>query len=97
MLLIACPWCGARPELEFAYAGQAHVARGDAAAMSDDDVVQLLYLRDNPKGWHRERWRHTHGCGQFFNALRNTRSDAFAATYKPGDAHPDIPLDGERV
>ena len=27
MLLIHCPYCGPRPELEFAYAGQAHVAR----------------------------------------------------------------------
>ena len=27
MLLIQCPYCGPRPELEFAYAGQAHIAR----------------------------------------------------------------------
>ena len=27
MLLIHCPYCGARPELEFSYGGQAHIAR----------------------------------------------------------------------
>ena len=27
MLLIPCPWCGPRPELEFRYGGEAHVAR----------------------------------------------------------------------
>ena len=27
MLLIACPWCGARPENEFRYGGEAHIAR----------------------------------------------------------------------
>ena len=34
MLLIACPYCGARPELEFVYGGQAHLARPkDPAAL----------------------------------------------------------------
>ena len=27
MLLIPCPWCGARPENEFRYGGEAHIAR----------------------------------------------------------------------
>ncbi len=27
MLLIPCPYCGERPELEFTYGGQAHLAR----------------------------------------------------------------------
>src|SRR5258708_4524326 len=27
MLLIACPYCGERPEIEFSYGGQAHLAR----------------------------------------------------------------------
>ncbi|MGE5094790.1 MAG: sarcosine oxidase subunit delta, partial [Betaproteobacteria bacterium] len=26
MLLIPCPWCGPREEIEFSYGGQAHVA-----------------------------------------------------------------------
>ena len=89
MLLIDCPWCGPRPELEFRYGGEAHIARpADPAAASDEDWAAFLYLRSNPKGVHRERWRHLHGCGRFFNAVRDTASDVFLATYRPGDPPP---------
>jgi sarcosine oxidase subunit delta len=92
MLLIACPWCGSRPELEFTYAGEAHVARApDPSVLADEDVAELLYLRSNPRGWHVERWRHINGCGRFFNAQRHTVTDRFAATYKPGDPRPVLP------
>ena len=91
MLLIPCPWCGDRPELEFRYGGQAHVARAaDAAALTDEQWSDFLYMRDNPKGMHAERWRHVHGCGRFFNCLRDTLSDKIFATYKVGEARPNI-------
>ena len=91
MLLIPCPHCGERPELEFGYGGQAHVARpADPAAVSDDDWAGHLYFRANPRGVHAERWRHAHGCGRFFNALRDTRTDAILATYKAGEQRPDL-------
>ena len=89
MLLITCPWCGTRPELEFSHGGEAHIARPpDPASVSDTDWTAFLHLRTNPKGLHRERWRHTHGCGRFFNALRDTTNDTILATYKPGDPLP---------
>lgn len=91
MLLIACPWCGPRPEIEFHNAGEAHVARpADPATTSDEDWAALLYLRSNPKGVHAERWRHTHGCARFFNALRDTGSDRFVAVYRIGEPRPPI-------
>ena len=89
MLLISCPWCGPRAELEFRNAGEAHVARADPAA-SDDAMAAFLYMRANPKGWHRERWRHIHGCGRFFNALRHSVTDRFLVTYKPDEPRPVI-------
>lgn len=92
MLLIACPWCGERPELEFRHCGEAHLVRPeDPAALSDEDWAAYLYLRENPRGWHRERWRHVHGCGRFFNAVRHTLTDRFGATYAPGVPKPDLP------
>jgi sarcosine oxidase subunit delta len=92
MLLINCPYCGTRPELEFAYGGQAHVARPpDPSAVADQPWAEFLYLRDNIRGVHAERWRHTHGCGRFFNALRDTTSDRFIATYLSGAAAPGLP------
>jgi len=92
MLLIHCPYCDMdRPELEFRYAGQAHVARPrDPEAVSDEDWAAYLYLRKNPKGMHAERWRHMNGCGRFFNCLRDTLSDKIHATYKAGESQPEV-------
>lgn len=91
MLLINCPFCGARPEAEFAYGGEAHVERvTDPASVSDDAWTAFLYIRSNARGVHAERWRHSHGCGRFFNALRDTVSDHFLATYKIGEPRPAV-------
>ena len=90
MLLISCPYCGPRPELEFRYAGEAHIARAEnPAAETDQAWTEFLYLRTNPKGPHAERWRHTHGCARFFNAVRDTVTDRFLATYKVGENRPE--------
>ncbi|WP_428486094.1 sarcosine oxidase subunit delta [Rhodopila sp.] len=87
MLLIPCPWCGLRPENEFRYCGQAHVVRPDDPSAVDDAAwAAYLYLRDNAKGAHKERWRHIHGCGRFLNCIRDTVTDRIAATYRPGEA-----------
>ncbi|MGH7057396.1 MAG: sarcosine oxidase subunit delta [Acetobacteraceae bacterium] len=92
MLLIDCPYCGERPEIEFSYGGEAHIARPrDPAALPDQEWAEFLYFRTNPKGLHAERWRHTHGCARFFNALRDTVSDKFLATYRMGEPRPDSP------
>ena len=90
MLLIPCPYCGPRPENEFRYGGEAHIARPAKPAELDDAAwADFLYLRTNPKGMHAERWRHMHGCARFFNCLRDTVSDKIVATYKVGEARPD--------
>lgn len=93
MLLIICPYCeAARPEVEFTYAGEAHLARpADPSALSDDEWRDHLYVRSNPRGVHHERWRHLHGCGRFFNAVRNTVTDKFLSTYKAGLPRPTDP------
>ena len=89
MLLIPCPWCGERPENEFRYGGEAHIARpSDPGTLSDQAWSEFLYMRSNPKGAHYERWCHLHGCGRFFNCMRDTVSDRILATYRPGEAKP---------
>jgi sarcosine oxidase, subunit delta len=96
VLLIDCPYCGKRPEIEFAYGGEAHIARPvDPSKLTDDEWAEFLYLRTNPKGLHAERWRHAHGCGRFFNALRDTVSDFFVTTYRTGEPRPDVPTGGK--
>ena len=92
MLLIHCPYCDETlPEVEFTYAGQPHVVRAaDPASQSDEEWENFLYIRSNPKGPHYERWRHLHGCGRFFNAVRDTVSDRFLTTYKAGAPRPEL-------
>ena len=41
---------------------------------SDAEWGDYLYFRANPRGDHAERWRHSFGCGQWFNLLRHTVS-----------------------
>ena len=88
MLRIYCPYCEEhRPEVEFAYAGEAHIVRpgpAEQAEMSDEDWSQFMFIRDNVRGDHAERWWHNAGCNMFFNAVRNTVSDKFVMTYKMG-------------
>ncbi len=85
MLLIDCPYCGPRPESDFAYGGQAHIARSDnPAALTDETWTEFLYMRSNERGPHAERWRHVHGCGRFFNAVRDTSTDRIIRTYEIG-------------
>jgi sarcosine oxidase subunit delta len=90
MLLIPCPWCGPRPEIEFRQGGQAHVTRpADPQVVSDVEWADFLYHRTNPKGIHAERWRHLFGCGRFFNCVRDTVTDRIVATYRPGESRPE--------
>ena len=92
MLLIRCPYCEMeRPELEFAYAGEAHIARpADPSTLTDEEWRDFLFTRSNPRGLHQERWRHINGCGRFFNAVRDTVSDKFVTTYKAGEPRPAL-------
>ena len=87
MLLIKCPWCGPRDETEFRYGGEAHVARpADPEALTDAQWAEYVFMRNNPKGWFRERWVHTAGCRRWFNAERHTVTHEIRRTYKPGES-----------
>ncbi|WP_374818831.1 sarcosine oxidase subunit delta [Brucella grignonensis] len=92
MLLIHCPYCDETlPEAEFAYAGEAHIIRPkDPSALSDEEWEKYLFIRTNARGLHSERWRHLHGCGRFFNVVRDTVTDRIVFTYKAGDPRPAL-------
>lgn len=56
MLLIRCPWCGPRAEIEFRHGGEAHIGRpADPAKLDDKAWAAYLFLRTNPRGLHAER------------------------------------------
>jgi sarcosine oxidase, subunit delta len=90
MLLIECPWCGARDETEFHYGGEAHIARpAEPEKLSDAEWAQYLFMRNNPKGRLAERWMHAQGCRRWFNAVRDTVTHEIRAVYKMGEKPPD--------
>ncbi|UXY25648.1 sarcosine oxidase subunit alpha family protein [Streptomyces sp. HUAS TT20] len=89
MLLIPCPWCGPRDEVEFHYGGQAHVPYPeDPSALTDEEWARYLFFRDNPKGPFAERWSHAAGCRRWFNAVRNTATNEILAVYRAGEPRP---------
>ena len=89
MLLIHCPWCGPREEVEFHCGGQAHIARpADPAKLSDEQWADFLFMRDNPKGAFAERWMHAAGCRRWFNIRRDTVTHEITAIYCIGEPPP---------
>ena len=85
MLSIPCPWCGHRDESEFAYGGEAHVARPPESA-SDAEWSDYLFMRTNTKGAHRERWQHAFGCRRWFVVARDTTTNSVLDIYAPDTA-----------
>ena len=91
MLLIPCPFCGPRDEIEFSCGGQSHIQRpGPPDAVTDETWGDYLFFRDNPKGLHRERWVHAAGCRQWFNMVRSTITHEILAVYRMGEAAPEL-------
>lgn len=69
MLLITCPWCGPREEIEFRCGGEEVAFPAQA---SDAEWARVLYYRSNPAGAYLERWIHADGCRQWFQVVRDT-------------------------
>ena len=82
MLIIKCPWCGNRDQIEFTYGGEAHIARpSNPEQLSDEEWGDYLFFRKNSKGEHEEQWCHSGGCRKWFNTRRNTVSYHFDHFY----------------
>lgn len=97
MLIIKCPWCGPRAEIEFTYGGEGGIVRPlESEKMTDEQWGDYVFMRKNPKGLFHEQWRHSSGCGKWFNALRDTVTYRFDATWKIGE-EPKNGLAGEKA
>ncbi len=75
---IKCPVCGERSVAEFAYGGDATVARPplDAPAEAWNTSV---YDRENPRGPHAEFWQHVFGCRSWLKVERDTATHAIGS------------------
>ncbi|GAA6190813.1 sarcosine oxidase subunit delta [Phaeobacter gallaeciensis] len=81
MLTLQCPYCGVdADETELANGGEAHLKRFGPGS-DDDQFHDYLFMRENPKGVHLERWRHAAGCGKWFHAARCTMTLEVFGTY----------------
>jgi methylglutamate dehydrogenase subunit B len=88
MLLIPCPWCGPRNQVEFTYGGDATLRR-PAPDAPDAAWVEYVYLRDNARGPHAELWLHGAGCRRWCVVRRDTRTHEILGSGMPGEAdHP---------
>ena len=92
MLILHCPYCGVdADETELAPGGEAHLTRYGPGS-SDDAFEGYLFLRENPKGVHLERWRHANGCGKWFHAARCTVTLEVFGTYSAQTTEPPADL-----
>jgi heterotetrameric sarcosine oxidase delta subunit len=85
MLLINCPYCGPRAQIEFSYGGDATVQRPvDPEKVTLDAWLDYVYLRDNPRGPHWELWQHAAGCRSWLRVQRDTLTHEILATEAVG-------------
>jgi methylglutamate dehydrogenase subunit B len=76
---IVCPYCGERGNEEFNYLGDASLARPDPTGMDATGAFSdYVYVRDNPRGLHREYWQHVAGCRSWLIVTRDTVSHQIA-------------------
>ncbi len=85
MLLIRCPYCGPRAQIEFSYGGDANAKRpSDPEAATLEAWLDYVYLRDNPRGPHWELWQHTAGCRAWIRVQRDTLTHEILAAEPAG-------------
>jgi methylglutamate dehydrogenase subunit B len=79
-MLIPCPHCGPRDLIEFSVLGEAVVRPGSEDGLDAETTraafVAAVYLRENPRGAHRELWFHAIGCQSWLIVDRDTRDHA---------------------
>ena len=97
--LLSCPFCGPRPVDEYAYFGE--VTTRPSGSPSLYELTDYVYFRDNVAGVQREWWQHRTGCGEWFLAERDTRTNEVLEVSLPGAEEAGVvrlePRKGERI
>lgn len=76
MMLINCPHCGPRAQSEYIY--ERTVDSVAPAGLSNDEAMQALFTRGNPRGVDDEIWRHTFGCRAWMVVTRHRVTNAIS-------------------
>ena len=78
MMLIDCPFCGERAQIEFAY--ERTLDSIVTLDMPAEEAVSHLYARANPRGLDNELWRHGAGCRQWLVLRRHRQTHEIVST-----------------
>ena len=79
--VLTCPNCGPREVTDFSFGGE--VNPRPRSAPSARELGAYNYFRDNVAGVQREWWFHRSGCGEWFLAERDTRTNDVLLTELP--------------
>jgi sarcosine oxidase subunit delta len=94
--LLSCPNCGSRRIEEYSYGGE--LQSRPSAGASPAAWGHYLYGRRNAAGPQTEWWYHRLGCGRWFLAERDTRTNELRRTdWRPARGEPPDPLQGAKV
>src|SRR4051812_34682190 len=81
--VLTCPNCGVREVTDFAFGGELNPR--PKAAPSLRELGEYNYFRTNVAGLQREWWLHRSGCGEWFIAERDTRTNEVRWTARVED------------
>ena len=82
--VLICPNCGPREVTDFGFGGEVNARpKGSPSAR---ELNFYNYFRRNVAGVQREWWCHRSGCGDWFMAERDTRTNEVLLTELPSAA-----------
>jgi sarcosine oxidase subunit delta len=82
--VLTCPNCGPREVTDFAFGGEVNPRPRERPSLRE--LGEYNYFRRNVAGVQREWWLHRSGCGEWFIAERDTRTNEVMVTVLPADA-----------
>lgn len=91
MIQIDCPNCGTRNVQEFRFGGEFNPRPVSPRETDDSEWTDYVFMRENRLGAQKEWWYHRAGCGLWFLAERNTKTNVVEKTYlwQPGGRNDD--------
>ena len=87
--VLTCPNCGVREVTDFGYGGELNPRPRESPSLRE--LGEYNYFRRNVAGVQREWWNHRSGCGDWFVAERDTRTNEVLWTKLPDEVFGDAP------
>ncbi len=81
MIRIPCPHCGPRNASEFRFGGEVNPRPKQPLAIDETEWTDYLYMRRNRADVQTEWWYHRNGCGTWFLAERDNRTNEVLQSY----------------